>query len=112
MIDLSDGLHPDLSKLLEASGVGADVEIDRVPLSSALRSCFEANESLEFALNGGDDYELCFTVPLEREDELGGLIDHWPCPVTRIGQTTARPEIAWTRQGRPYAVPPGSFRHF
>lgn len=112
MIDLSDGLHADLTRMLEASQVGAEVEVDCVPLSAALRSCFDAQESLEFALIGGDDYELCFTVPFEREAELVRSIDSRVCPVTRIGQTTARNEILWSHRGRPFAVPKSSFRHF
>lgn len=59
-IDISDGLAADLNHLLNASGVGARVEIDRLPLSNAVR---EADPQGYLALSAGDDYELIFTMP-------------------------------------------------
>ncbi len=61
-IDVSDGLLGDLKKLLEASGVGAQIDVERVPLSASLRSRFDVDEQQHLALTGGDDYELCFTA--------------------------------------------------
>lgn len=62
-IDVSDGLLADLGHLCVASGVGAELEASQLPLSSALLASFDAGAARDFALSGGDDYELCFTVP-------------------------------------------------
>ncbi|NND44541.1 MAG: thiamine-phosphate kinase [Xanthomonadales bacterium] len=71
-IDLSDGLLADLGHIAGSSGCGAVVEADRLPGSESLRSCpVEVRRALQ--LTGGDDYELCFTWPEARRDELAGI---------------------------------------
>ncbi|MDH3509889.1 MAG: thiamine-phosphate kinase [Gammaproteobacteria bacterium] len=112
MIDISDGLHVDLTRMLHASGVGADLDIGQIPLSPELLTCMTEEAALELALTGGDDYELCFAVPIERETELQALLSSWDCRLTRIGQTHSSPEIVWTYDGQVYTVPDTSFRHF
>jgi thiamine-monophosphate kinase len=72
-IDISDGLLADLGHILESSGVGARLVRDQVPLSNALRSVRDRDRAWQLALTGGDDYELCFTVPAEREERLQTL---------------------------------------
>lgn len=62
-IDVSDGLAGDLGKLCEASGVGAAVDSTRLPRSEALRAAADPEVARRFALGGGDDYELLFTLP-------------------------------------------------
>ena len=61
-IDISDGLYGDLQKLLVASGVGAEIDVNALPLSDALQSLCDTDAQRQFALSGGDDYELCFTA--------------------------------------------------
>jgi thiamine-monophosphate kinase len=68
-IDVSDGLYGDLAKLAAASGCGAEVDAARLPLSPALLRLLGEDKALERALAGGDDYELCFTVPASRVAE-------------------------------------------
>lgn len=63
-IDISDGLLADLGHILECSRAGAEVDLDRLPLSPALLATFNRNKALELALTAGDDYQLCFTSPL------------------------------------------------
>lgn len=65
-IDLSDGLVADLEHLLQASRVGATIDLDHLPLSPALQAVDDPVARLELALCGGDDYELCFTLPPHR----------------------------------------------
>jgi len=81
-IDVSDGLFGDLRKLLSASGVGGEIDIDVVPLSAQLREAFAAEDQQRFALSGGDDYELCFTSAEELQNEVAGV------RITAIGKVT------------------------
>jgi len=82
MMDISDGLSTDLARLCAASGVGARLWAERIPIPG-VRSGGVASkiakqigklepDPLEMALNGGDDYELLFTVPLRRVKRLRG----------------------------------------
>lgn len=67
-IDISDGLIADLGHILEKSTVGAEINVDLIPLSTTLRDHVSQKDALRFALSGGDDYELCFTVPHEKKN--------------------------------------------
>ncbi len=111
MLDISDGLDDDLGKLLVASGVGAELDADRLPLSPELRS-LRAAQAVECALTGGDDYELCFTLPTSHATHLRDLTADWQVPVTRIGTVVPGSGSHWRRQGQPLAVPDTTFRHF
>lgn len=72
-IDVSDGLAVDLGRLAAASGVAALLRADSLPLSRALFALAGETGARDFALGGGDDYELLFTVPLDRRGELATL---------------------------------------
>ena len=61
MIDLSDGLSTDLGHICDESGVGAKIQASAIPRASIGKPSHAVE--LEFALNGGDDYELLFTAP-------------------------------------------------
>lgn len=111
MIDVSDGLHDDIGKLLRASGAGAELSVDSLPLSPALRIC-RPDDAIHCALTGGDDYELCFTLPPEREPELARLAAGWDLPVTRLGTVTGEERIGWQRAGKEFPVPDTTYQHF
>ena len=111
MLDVSDGLDDDLGKLLVASGVGAELDAENLPLSRELRS-LGAIRAVEYALTGGDDYELCFTIPASRESDCRDLTAKWQVPVTRIGTVVPRLGSRWRQQGQPLAIPDTTFRHF
>jgi thiamine-monophosphate kinase len=64
------------------------------------------------ALGGGDDYQLCFTVPRERRDALMAAAADWTERPVRIGRARATPGLALLRAGRPVAVPQGGWDHF
>ncbi len=68
-IDISDGLLQDLSHILVASGVGARIDTRKIPLSAALKT-LERAQALQFALSGGDDYALLFTIPVAQEEQF------------------------------------------
>ena len=111
MLDVSDGLDDDLRKLLVASGVGAELDAGELPLSGELRSV-RGTQAVECALTGGDDYELCFTVPLSAEDRLREISAGWSVPVTRIGTVVPGSTVSWRLHGQPITVPDSTFRHF
>ena len=73
-IDISDGLLADLGHIMTASKVGAEIHADALPLSNAIRSVLSEQEAKKLALTAGDDYELCFTVPPEKEKQLLELL--------------------------------------
>jgi len=80
-MDLSDGLSTDLGRLCEASGTGARIEAGRLPAAPGA-----PKGNLELALHGGDDYELLFTVPPGKADEIPRA--YRGVPLTRIGGIT------------------------
>lgn len=111
MLDVSDGLHVDVVRLMAASGVGAELDAGLLPLSGALRACMR-ERAIECALSGGDDYELCFALPPEHEAAVTELAQAWPVPVTRIGTVVAGSGVRWLRDGKPMDVPGKGFEHF
>ncbi len=109
-IDVSDGLAADLGHVLRASGVGASVETARLPLSPALLTAFGRERATDLALAGGDDYELAFTVPPERERLLAEA--PLEVPVTRIGTIERGTGLRCLgTDGGPRPVPRG-YEHF
>lgn len=86
-IDVSDGLLADLGHVLHASGIGARIELDRLPRSAALINCPDAALAEQCLLAGGDDYELLFAAPSSRRDEIAAIGAELGVAVTRIGAT-------------------------
>jgi thiamine-monophosphate kinase len=98
-IDVSDGLLADLGHVLAASGVGACIEADRLPVSEPLRCAVDATRGLELQLGGGDDYELCFTAPTHRHAEIDAALAACATPASVIGCIEARPGLRVTGAG-------------
>jgi thiamine-monophosphate kinase len=111
-IDVSDGLHQDLGRLLAASGVGGEGDAGLLPISPALRERTGTDRARELALTGGDDYELCFTVAKADEAALIQRAVAWDCPVTRIGAVVDAVGLRWQLHGQPIALPDTAFQHF
>ena len=84
MIDISDGLVADLGHILAGSGVGATIQQEALPLSAFYRDNLAAI-GFSGALTGGDDYELCFTVPADKVEEFHATSKKWDCVVSCIG---------------------------
>jgi thiamine-monophosphate kinase len=85
-IDISDGLLADLGHICEASEVGAEIDVSLLPRSSALLDLFDDVAARDFALSGGDDYELCFTVPAQHVAVVQADLARLGCGATRIGR--------------------------
>ena len=92
LIDLSDGLSSDLAHVCEASGMGARLHADRIPISDETRRVAHALglDALTMALHGGEDFELCLTAPPGAAEALEqDFRDQFDCPLTRIGTIQA-----------------------
>lgn len=111
-IDLSDGLYADLQKLLDASRAGAKLELRSLPYSAALLAKFEYEDALDFALGGGDDYELCFTASTSNSAEIFALAKQEKLQVTRIGKVVAGKDIECTKDGESFEYADPGYRHF
>ena len=112
LIDLSDGLSSDLAHVCRESGVGARIEAASLPFDPQLESSGIADDdALSLALDGGEDFEMLFTVSARDARrlprEVGGV------QVTRIGEVTReRGKVRLVRDGRARLLRPGGFDHF
>lgn len=106
MIDVSDGLSTDLQHICRESHVGADIEVEAIPRARYGQARKRVVE-LDFALHGGDDYELLFTSSRPVPAEVEGV------PVTRIGRTTASTGMRLLdADGKMQVLEPGGWEHF
>ncbi len=124
-IDVSDGLLGDLGHILKRSGVGAQIDtawlqatghFGEARLAAGITSVMADlpwNKRLEFALSGGDDYELCFTAPVNQRELVHAAAWETNTPVTRIGRITQEQGlVVLDPQGQPIAKRFASFDHF
>ncbi len=112
-VDLSDGLASDLGHLLAASGVGATVDVDRLPRSRAGERFGGRRSHWRAALEGGDDYELCFTLPRSRLHELDAIASRLGVALTRVGQIEPGGGLRLVRSDRtPVATGSQGYLHF
>ncbi|MGE7138019.1 thiamine-phosphate kinase [Luteibacter sp. NPDC031894] len=112
-IDVSDGLVADLGHICAASGVGADIDAAMLPRSSALLTHFAEADALDFALAGGDDYELCFTVPADRAGEVGATLARLGCGATRVGRIVEGAGVrVLDAHGQVYETARAGWNHF
>ncbi|GIW45468.1 MAG: thiamine-monophosphate kinase [Candidatus Binatia bacterium] len=110
MIDVSDGLVQDLGHICEASQVGAEVDADRLPVSSMYRKF--CGSDLSLALSGGEDYELLFTAPPRNLGRIKKLGSATGVEVTVIGRIVQGQGVVVRQgQGRLAVKQPG-FDHF
>ena len=108
MIDLSDGLSSDLAHICESSGVGARIFFDRLPIDDRLAPVFDSDDRrLHFALDGGEDFELLFTLDAEK------ILPAGSGDLTCIGEITANSgKIELIRDGVASEIKPKGYQHF
>lgn len=117
MLDISDGLAQDLLHICEASGVGVRIWAEKIPLSLALEALAQLLSTTPWllALEGGEDYELCFTSPAGEAEELAEEVERATgTPVTIIGEVLPQKEGQWivTPQGKETPLSPRGWNHF
>ncbi|MCH1924455.1 thiamine-phosphate kinase [Shewanella sp. C32] len=111
-IDLSDGLYSDIQHVMKASGVGAVIEVEQLPLSQAMRDSVDSEAARNYALCGGEDYELLFTVPEAQRGALDVALSHAGVKFTKIGQIYAQQKLTLMLAGKEYVPTASGFQHF
>jgi thiamine-monophosphate kinase len=112
-MDVSDGLVGDLAKLCRASGVAAEIDVARVPLSDAARATIAADPALiETAFTGGDDYEIVLTLAPEKLAAFRAAAKKAGVAATEIGRIAAGQGARFVRDGKPLTFARPSYSHF
>lgn len=115
-LDVSDGLLSDLEHLARASGVHIEIDIDRIPISPAVKNWIEGGpdtlEALAAAADGGDDYEIVFTASIRHSAQIGLLAAAAGVEVTPIGRVWPGQGVATHLNAAPFDLPRRGHRHF
>lgn len=111
-VDVSDGLADDAGRLARFSGCGLRIDVARLPRSAALVALAGEAGARHLALTGGEDCELCFTVPRERAAGLAARLDNVKCPVTCIGELTQDGGLQLHAHGAPLQIDTAGYDHF
>jgi len=113
-IDISDGLLADLGHILKASGRGAVLRTEILPIGRELKQAMGGEEALVAALTGGDDYELCFTASARLRSRITDFSVQTgsDCKLTRIGTIVAEPELAVYQEGKRRFFSQQGYKHF
>lgn len=113
-MDISDGLVGDLAKLAQVSGVGARIEIAKIPLSNPAHDAITGeSELLSTALTGGDDYEVLCAIPESRFAAFAEAAGKAGVPVAPIGRFEAGEGISVLgADGQELSFEKAAFSHF
>src|SRR5690606_27560344 len=114
-IDVSDGLVADLGHVCAASGVGARLDIDALPGGELLRGHLPAEDLRALQATGGDDYELCFTLPAGSGATAAAVATAAAAgvEVTRVGVVVEGQGVeAFDRNGQPWQPASPGHQHF
>lgn len=111
-LDISDGLVADLQHICDASDLGAVIDVENIPLSPAVQSLNNNSQAYQWALSGGDDYELCFTVSPDKMADIAMLIALGKLQATVIGEMIAGGNVICEYEGEPFELAKTGYRHF
>jgi thiamine-monophosphate kinase len=121
-IDISDGFMADLGHICKASGVAAVVELERVPVSEALGELARSRQITaaqfnQWTLAGGDDYQLCFTVPQAQVGQVEQWIEQGKLAATAVGKIVQGDNVTDTPvtclyKGEALAIKKTGYQHF
>ena len=112
-IDISDGLHADLQHILTASGVGAVVHVNQLPISREYQWCCNGTQRYDLALTAGDDYELCVTVSEENEQKFLATAAQYETRWSHIGEITLDRGLQYLNaDAEQYSVIANAYDHF
>jgi len=111
-LDISDGLVGDLNHICEASDLGAIIDVESLPLSPALLAFNNLEQAQRWALSGGDDYELCFTVPPEKMPDLAMLIAEGKLHASVVGEMVSGSGVSCELNGEPFLLQQQGYQHF
>ncbi|OAL81002.1 thiamine-monophosphate kinase [Acinetobacter sp. SFB] len=109
MIDVSDGLAQDLGHILKTSHVGATLDLGQLPVNAALKK-LPQEKQWQYALAGGDDYELCFTISPDKYQQL--LQQKLDVNLTIIGQITKNLGLTFSQNGVDCSIQFHGYQHF
>lgn len=110
MVDISDGLLADLGHILQQSGVGAEIDLQAIPIHPALYSV-ALDKQLDFALTAGDEYQLCATIPGDALESVQQQFSAYEIGCSVVGAVVEGEGIQW-REGQQWFPSRQGFQHF
>lgn len=112
-IDISDGLVADMEHICECSNVGAEIMLDKIPLSEAANAAEKEDKDFRIkAITGGDDYEILFTAPENMEGKITELVAETGVPITRIGKVISGNSVGIIdASGKKIAIKNSGYKH-
>lgn len=111
-IDISDGLSADLNHICEASGVGAHLYFSSIPIHPLVKK-YQQEQAVDFALMGGDDYELCFTIPTAKEAKFLAVLNEAGLNCYSMGVIEEKPGLrVEMKDGKVKNFVPKGYSHF
>jgi len=111
-IDISDGLAADLCHILKASEVGAELNLENLPVVKDIEPIKDQFDPWQHALTAGDDYELCITMPPTQQNKINTIAKKTQTPITQIGVITGSKSLQCRHKGEPVAIGLKGFEHF
>jgi len=112
VIDVSDGLAADLGHILKASKVGAQINLENLPVSKGFNLLKDQLNQWQHALTAGDDYELCFTAPVSHQEKIAAIAIKTHTPINQIGIITESTSLQCVDNGELISLELKGFEHF
>jgi thiamine-monophosphate kinase len=112
-LDISDGLLADITHIAEASQIAIEIESWKVPINAEVCKNYSSSDALCFALTGGDDYELCFTLPEKNSGQINMIAEAAGCSLTCIGRVVEGAGVrCLDQQNKLLQFDRNGYRHF